>query len=176
MRWYVGGDHGAVELRRVLVEHLRARGDELLGDTGPQASTDSVDYPDIAVSVCRQVLADPGSFGLLVCGTGQGVAIAANRLPGIRAALVSDAFSARQSREHNDANVICMGGRVIGPGLAVDLLEAFARASFEGGRHQRRVDKIEAIQTSAGPSAGPSADAGGSAASADGPPRTQGRS
>jgi ribose 5-phosphate isomerase B len=174
MRWYVGGDHGAVELRRVLVEYLRARGDELLGETGPQASTDSVDYPDIAVSVCRQVLADPGSFGLLVCGTGQGVAIAANRLPGIRAALVSDAFSARQSREHNDANVICMGGRVIGLGLAVDLLEAFARASFEGGRHQRRVDKLEAIQPSA--DAGSSADAGASAASAEGPPRTQGRS
>lgn len=174
MRWYVGGDHGAVELRRVLVEHLRARGDEVLGDTGPQASTDSVDYPDIAVSVCRQVLADPGSLGLLVCGTGQGVAMAANRMQGIRAALVSDGFSARQAREHNDANVICMGGRVIGPGLAVDLLEAFARASFEGGRHQRRVDKIEAIQPSA--DAGTSADAGRSAASAEGPPRTQGRS
>ena len=146
MRWYAGGDHGAVELRRVLVEHLRARGDEVLADVGPTAASDSVDYPDIAVDVCRRVLADPGSFGLLVCGTGQGVAIAANRLRGIRAALVADAFSARQSREHNDANVLCMGGRVLGPGLAVDLLEAFARASFEGGRHQRRVDKIEAIE------------------------------
>lgn len=149
MRWYVGGDHGAVELRRILVEHLRARGDEVLVDVGPHASTDSVDYPDIAVEVCRQVLADPGSFGLLVCGTGQGVAMAANRVRGIRAAIVSETFSARQARQHNDANVLCLGGRVIGPGLAVDLLEAFAGASFEGGRHQRRVDEIEAIDAGA---------------------------
>ena len=145
MRWYVGGDHGAVELRRVLVERLRQRGDEVAGELGPVAPSDSVDYPDIAVTVCRQLLADPGSLGILVCGTGQGVAIAANRVHGIRAAVVSDTFSARQAREHNDANVLCMGGRVVGPGLAVDLLEAFARASFEGGRHQRRVDKIEAL-------------------------------
>ena len=151
MRWYVGGDHGAVELRRVLVEHLRARGDEVIVDVGPLASTDSVDYPDVAVAVCRELLADPGALGLLVCGTGQGVAMAANRIKGIRAAIVSDTFSARQAREHNDANVLCMGGRVIGPGLAIDLLEAFARASFEGGRHERRVNKIEAIQSAAGP-------------------------
>jgi ribose 5-phosphate isomerase B len=155
MRWYVGGDHGAVELRRVLGEHLRSRGDEVLADIGPQASTDSVDYPDIAVDVCRQVLADPGSFGLLVCGTGQGVAMAANRISGIRAAIVSEGFSARQAREHNDANVLCLGGRVIGPGLAVELLEAFARASFEGGRHQRRVDKLEAIEPSTARAEGP---------------------
>lgn len=154
MRWYVGGDHGAVELRRVLVERLRQRGDEVAGELGPASPSDSVDYPHIAVAVCRQLLADPGSLGILVCGTGQGVAMAANRVHGIRAAVVSDTFSARQAREHNDANVLCMGGRVVGPGLAGDLLEAFARASFEGGRHQRRIDAIEAISPG-GPTSGP---------------------
>lgn len=158
MRWYVGGDHGAVELRRALVERLRQRGDEVAGELGPASPSDSVDYPHIAVAVCRQVLADPGSLGILVCGTGQGVAMAANRVFGIRAAVVCDTFSARQAREHNDANVLCMGGRVVGPGLAGDLLEAFARASFEGGRHQRRVDQIEAIplgEPASGPVAAP---------------------
>jgi ribose 5-phosphate isomerase B len=145
MRWYVGGDHGAVELRRHLVERLRARGDEVAGELGPDTATQSVDYPDVATAVCQEVLAEPGSRGLLVCGTGQGMAMAANRVPGIRAAVVADPFSARMAREHNDANVLCMGGRVVGPGLAADLLEAFAGASFEGGRHARRVDKIEAI-------------------------------
>ena len=146
MRWYVGGDHGAVELRRLLVERLQARGDEVAGELGPAASTQSVDYPDIAVSVCRQVLAEPGSHGLLVCGTGQGMAMAANRVPGIRAAVVADPFSARMARAHNDANVLCLGGRVVGPGLAVDLLEAFAGASFEGGRHARRVEKLAQLE------------------------------
>jgi len=155
MRWYVGGDHGAVELRRVLVERLRARGDEVVAELGPQSSSESVDYPEIAVAVCRQLLRDPGSRGLLVCGSGQGVAMAANRVPGIRAAVVSEAYSARMAREHNDANVLCMGGRVVGPGLAVDLLEAFAGASFEGGRHQRRVEKIEAIGTAGDQREGP---------------------
>lgn len=144
MRWYVGGDHGAVELRRVLVEWLRARGDDVAGELGPTESSQSVDYPDVALAVCAQVLAEPGSRGLLVCGTGQGMAMAANRVPGIRAAVVTDPFSARMARAHNDANVLCLGGRVVGLGLAVDLLEAFAGAAFEGGRHARRVDKIEA--------------------------------
>jgi ribose 5-phosphate isomerase B len=150
MRWYVGGDHGAVELRRVLVEQLRARGDEVAGERGPSTASEAVDYPDVALAVCQQVLAEPGSRGLLVCGTGQGMAMAANRVPGIRAAVVADPFSARMARAHNDANVLCMGGRVVGPGLAADLLEAFASASFEAGRHARRVDKIEAIAPAPG--------------------------
>lgn len=150
MRWYVGGDHGAVELRQLLVEWLRARGDEVAGELGPTAASQSIDYPDVAHAVCQQVLAEPGSRGLLVCGTGQGMAMAANRVPGIRAAVVLDPFSARMARAHNDANVLCMGGRVVGPGLAVDLLEAFASASFEEGRHARRVDKIEAIGAAPG--------------------------
>jgi ribose 5-phosphate isomerase B len=144
-RWYVGSDHGAVALRRHLVEQLRARGDEVAGEVGPDDDTQSVDYPDVALHVCRQVLGEPGSRGLLACGTGQGMAMTANRINGIRAAVVADSFSARMARAHNDANVLCMGGRVVGPGLAVDLLEAFATTAFEGGRHARRVGEIEAL-------------------------------
>lgn len=146
MRWYVGSDHGAVALRQVLVAHLRARGDEVASELGPASASESVDYPDVAHAVCQQVLADPGSQGLLVCGTGQGMAMAANRVPGIRAAVVADSLSARMARAHNDAQVLCMGGRVVGPGLAVELLEAYAGATFEGGRHARRVAKLEALE------------------------------
>lgn len=145
MRIYVGSDHGGVNLRRVLVAHAEDRGHQILSELGPSSSEDSVDYPDIAAEVCEKVLADPGSFGLLVCGTGQGVAMAANRLHGIRAAPVGDPFSAQMARAHNDANVLCLGERVVGPGLAKALFDAFAAASFEGGRHDRRVAKIEAL-------------------------------
>jgi ribose 5-phosphate isomerase B len=160
-RWYVGSDHGAVALRQHLVEQLRARGDEVVGEIGPDDAAKSVDYPDVATHVCQQVLAEPGSRGLLVCGTGQGMAMTANRVHGIRAAVVADPFSARMAREHNDANVVCMGGRVVGPGLATDLLEAFATATFAGGRHVRRVEKIEAIG-SEGSSDGSSSSGAGS--------------
>ncbi|MCH9681881.1 MAG: ribose 5-phosphate isomerase B [Deltaproteobacteria bacterium] len=145
MRVYVGNDHGGVSLRQPLLKWLGEHGHEVVATEGPAQSGESVDYPDIAAVVCRKVLADPGSYGLLVCGTGQGMAISANHVPGIRAALVSDVFSARMAREHNDANVVCMGERVLGPGLAVDLLAAFCAATFAGGRHARRVGKIEAI-------------------------------
>lgn len=160
MRWIVGGDHGGVELRRQLAEHLRATGHEVLEELGPSDPSQSVDYPDVAAQVCQRVLAEPERRGLLVCGTGQGVAMAANRFAGIRAAVVSDAFSARMAREHNDANVLCMGGRVVGPGLAATLLDAFAGAEFEGGRHARRIGKIEALggatlEPSSRPGSGP---------------------
>jgi ribose 5-phosphate isomerase B len=154
VRWYVGSDHGGVALRRQLVEHLRARGHEVVVELGPDDPTESIDYPDVARQVCERVLAEPGARGLLVCGSGQGMAMAANRRPGIRAAVVSDPYSARMARAHNDANVVCMGGRVVGPGLAADVLDAFADAAFEGGRHTRRVDKIEAIGTPTPPAAG----------------------
>ncbi|MCX4244657.1 ribose 5-phosphate isomerase B [Paraliomyxa miuraensis] len=151
MRWYVGGDHGAVALRKHLVERLRAGGHEVVLEVGPDDPSDSIDYPDIAVEVCRTLLAegDPASRGLLVCGTGQGIAMAANRIPGIRAAVVTEPLSARMARTHNDANVLCMGGRVLGLGLAEELLRAFVEAEFEGGRHARRVGKIEAISSPA---------------------------
>jgi ribose 5-phosphate isomerase B len=145
LKLYVGSDHGGVDLRRRLVAHARAAGHEVVAELGPADETESTDYPDVAAQVCARVLGDAGSFGLLICGTGQGVAMAANRHPGIRAGIVSDVFSARMIRAHNDANVICFGARVIGPGLAEALLDAFAETDFEGGRHQRRVAKIEAI-------------------------------
>lgn len=151
MRWYVGSDHGAVSLRRHLVAHLRAAGHEVVAELGPEDPTQSIDYPDVAARVCAQVLAEQGSRGLLVCGTGQGMAMSANRIPGIRAAVVAEGFSARLAREHNDANVLCMGERVVGLGLATDLLDAFAGASFQAGRHARRVGKLEAIGTRAEP-------------------------
>ncbi|MCA9710349.1 MAG: ribose 5-phosphate isomerase B [Myxococcales bacterium] len=141
----MGSDHGGVGLRRLLVEQMRAAGHAVVAEHGPADPSESCDYPDVAVAVCRAVRGDAGSLGLLVCGTGQGMAMSANRVRGIRAALVGDVFSARMAREHNDANVICMGERVVGPGLAVDLWAAFAGARFEGGRHARRVGKLDAI-------------------------------
>lgn len=149
-RWYVGSDHGGFTLRRHLVEHMTAAGHEVVAEHGPAEPGQSCDYPDVATEVCRAVREDEGSLGLLVCGTGQGMAISANRVRGIRAALVSDGFSAHMAREHNDANVLCLGERVVGPGLALELWETFAGASFEGGRHARRVGKIEAIPADGG--------------------------
>ena len=143
MRIHVGSDHGGVNLRRALVAHAKDAGHDVADEIGPASAEESVDYPDVAAEICRRVLADPGSFGLIVCGTGQGVAMAANRHRGIRAAVVADPFSARMAREHNDANVLCLGERVLGPGLAKALFDAFAAAAFEGGRHGRRVAKID---------------------------------
>lgn len=145
MRLYFGSDHGAVELRRHLVEVARQAGHEVLGELGPASADEKCDYPDVAVDVCRQVAGDPGSFGVLVCGTGQGMAMSANRMRGIRAGVVADVFSARMIRAHNDANVLCLGGRVVGLGLAQALFEAFCETQFDGGRHERRVAKLNAI-------------------------------
>jgi ribose 5-phosphate isomerase B len=142
-RIHFGGDHAAIDLRRDLVEAARTDGHTIAGELGPAHTTDSVDYPDIAVQLCERVLADPGSVGVLVCGTGQGMAMTANKIHGIRAAVVLDCFSARMAREHNDANVLCIGGRVAGVGLARLLLQSFLAAEFAGGRHARRVAKID---------------------------------
>jgi len=143
MRVHLGSDHAAIELRRVLAEALCGWGHEVASELGPADAKDSVDYPDIAAQLAAKVLADPGSLGVLACGTGQGMAMAANKVPGIRAAVVLDGFSARMAREHNDANVLCLGGRVAGVDLAKLLLQTFLGAEFAGGRHARRVAKIE---------------------------------
>lgn len=148
MRFHVGSDHGGVELRQVLVDALREWGHTVLSEYGPASSSDRADYPDIAVEVCDRVLTDrhAGSsdvFGLLVCGTGQGIAMAANKIPGIRAGVVADGFSAQMVRAHNDANVLCLGERVLGTELAKHLLRCFVDTGFEGGRHARRVELIE---------------------------------
>ncbi len=151
----VGSDHAGYNLKLELLSHLKELGHEAedMGTT----SGGSVDYPDYAFKVCEAVTAGKADFGLLVCGTGLGMAITANKVPGIRAVTCSDTFSARCSREHNDANVLCVGERVIGVGVAKDVVSAFLAASFQGGRHQKRVDKISEIErkyTTKNPSGG----------------------
>lgn len=147
MRLHVGSDHAGVRYRKYLVDAARSW-DCLIGsEHGPQAEQDKVDYPDIAELVCKSVLVDPGSLGVLICGTGQGVAMAANKIKGIRAATVADVYSAIQAREHNDANVICLGERVLGIEIAKQLLQAFIQASFAAGRHVARIEKIHRLES-----------------------------
>jgi len=140
MRIAIGADHGGVDLKREIGEHLRGAGHEVL-DLGTDGST-SVDYPDFARAVAEAVLGG-ADRGILVCGTGQGMAMTANKVPGIRAGAVWDVFSARMIRQHNDAQVLCLGARVTGPALALEIVDAFCASDFEGGRHTRRVDQIE---------------------------------
>lgn len=136
----VGSDHAGLELKRELVGIAAELGYEVR-DVGTHTS-DSTDYPDYAHQVSSAVASGEG-LGLLVCGTGLGMSMAANRHPGVRAAACGDVFSASMTRQHNDANVLCIGSRVVGAGLASEILKAFLNASFEGGRHERRVNKIE---------------------------------
>ena len=133
----IGCDHAGPALKATLRAALEAAGHKVLdfGTDGP----DSVDYPDFALAVATAVEQGRARFGVLVCGTGIGISIAANRNPGIRCALVHDTTGARLSREHNDANVIALGARVIGPEVALDALRAFLATPFAGGRHERRV-------------------------------------
>lgn len=140
----MGSDHGAYELKSVLKEHLEAQGKEV-NDLGVYDAT-SVDYPDIAEKVCAEVKSGIYEFGILLCGTGIGISIAANKIDGIRCALVLNEYSAEKAKQHNNANVIAMGGRVLGPDLAKNILDAFMNAEFEGGRHQKRLDKIHALE------------------------------
>jgi ribose 5-phosphate isomerase B len=147
MRWYAGSDHAGLALKRQLVEVLRALGDQV-DDLGTDSEA-SVDYPDFGAAVGRAVAAsNGGAFGLVVCGTGIGISIAANKIAGIRAGVVNDCFTAAATRAHNDANVIAFGARVIGPGLAEAALKAFRETPFEGGRHARRVEKIGELEKS----------------------------
>ncbi|MBE0069739.1 ribose 5-phosphate isomerase B [Thermoanaerobacterium thermosaccharolyticum] len=140
----IGSDHGGYELKKAIKKHLDEKGIEYK-DFGT-FSEESVDYPDFALKVAEAVASGQFDKGILLCGTGVGISIAANKVPGIRAAHVSDAFSARYSKEHNNANVLCMGGRVVGPGLAAILVDEWLNAEFQGGRHQKRLDKITEIE------------------------------
>lgn len=140
----IGCDHGGFELKQVLIDHLKEKGYEVK-DFGCY-NTDSVDYPTIAEPVCASITGGECELGILVCGTGIGMSIAANKCKGIRAAAVSETFSARLTRMHNNSNVICLGGRVIGPGIACDIVDQFLEAEYEGGRHQRRVDMVMALE------------------------------
>ena len=137
----VASDHAGLELKRVLVEELTKRGLSIR-DFGTTTS-DSCDYPDFAHAVARAIEVGEIQRALLVCGTGVGMSIAANRHKAVRAVVCSEPLSARMSRAHNDANVLCIGARVIGPGTAIEIVDAFLGAAFEGGRHEGRVAKID---------------------------------
>lgn len=143
MKFYIATDHAGIDLKNFTVELLSAKGHEVV-DLGPFDKT-RVDYPDYAITVCENVLKDTASQGILICGSGIGMSMAANRFCGIRAALCHDAYTATVARGHNDANVLCFGERIVGQGVAESILNAWIAGKFEGGRHCGRVDKIEAI-------------------------------
>lgn len=140
----IGCDHGGFELKNQIIEHLKEQGINVK-DFGSY-DLGSVDYPDIALKVTKSITDGEAKLGILVCGTGIGMSIAANKVKGIRAAACSEAFSARYTRMHNDSNVLCLGGRVIGPGVALELVDLFINTPFEGGRHARRVQAIMDIE------------------------------
>ena len=145
MKITIGSDHGAVQLKEEVKMVLKEYGDVEVKDVGT-FGTDSVDYPDIAEKVCGDVVSGNADRGIVLCGTGIGISIAANKIKGIRCALCNDVFSAKMSRQHNDANVLAMGGRVLGFGPAGEIVRAFVEGKFEGGRHERRVNKIMALE------------------------------
>ncbi|MEA4912917.1 MAG: ribose 5-phosphate isomerase B [Oscillospiraceae bacterium] len=140
----VASDHGGFELKQEIMRHLDERGIDYR-DFGTFDCA-SCDYPDYAKLACDAVVAGECEKALLFCGTGIGISMAANKIKGIRACACSEHFSAKYSRLHNDANALCLGGRVVGPGTAAELVDLFLDTEFEGGRHQRRVDKITALE------------------------------
>ena len=143
MRIAVGSDHAGFHLKERLAAHLRDRGHDVV-DCGTH-SDDRVDYPDFGAAVGRAVRDGEADGGLCVCGSGIGIAMAANKIDGVRAATVHDATSARLTKQHNDANVICIGERLTGPEVATDCVDAWLDATFEGGRHSGRVAKLDSI-------------------------------
>lgn len=144
MKIALGADHGGYELKEAVKQHLEERG--LAFEDFGCYSTASVDYPDMAVAPCKAVLQGECDLALLFCGTGVGISMAANKIHGIRACCCSDYFSAKYTRLHNNANALCLGGRVVGAGLACELVDVFIDTGFEGARHQRRVDKLSALE------------------------------
>ena len=141
----IGADSAGYELKTTVIEYLRGKGYDVT-DCGTDSAA-SCHYPVFADAVCKRVMESPAdTFGILICGTGIGMSMCANKHRGIRAALASDTFSARMTRAHNDANVLCLGARVIGVCLAEDIIDAFLGAEFEGGRHQTRVDMMMELE------------------------------
>lgn len=140
----IGSDHGGFELKSHIMEHLKERGIEF-SDMGTYTE-ESCDYPVIAQKVAKAVSSGEYERGILICGTGIGISIAANKVKGIRAALCGDVYSAKMTRRHNDANILCMGGRVIGRELAFMICDTFLAEPFEGGRHERRIAQIAALE------------------------------
>jgi ribose 5-phosphate isomerase B len=144
MKVAIAADHGGFKLKEEIKALLSSMNIQF-EDFGCECEQ-SVDYPDYALPVAEKVAAGEFDRGILVCGTGIGMSIAANKIPGVRCALVHDTFSARATREHNDSNVLAMGERVIGPGLALDIVKIWLETEFQGGRHERRVEKIKGIE------------------------------
>lgn len=144
MRVAVGCDHAGYALKGLVVDYLKRRGHEVI-DEGT-FSDESCDYPDFALKVATKVARGEVERGILICATGTGMAMAANKVPGVRAAVANDIYTARFSRLHNDANVLAMGARVIGPGLAQAVLETWMETDFEGGRHEKRLEKVACIE------------------------------
>ena len=140
-RIVLSSDHAAIPLRQAIAAHISALGWEAV-DIGP-TTTQSTHYPEHGRAAALKVSSGDCRFGIVLCGTGQGIMMAANKVPGIRCGVCSDAFSARMIRQHNDANMLSLGARVIGDALALDIVDAFLAATFEGGRHATRVDMIE---------------------------------
>ena len=141
---FIGSDHAGFGLKAKVTEHLKELGYDVI-DVGTD-STDSCDYPIFAHRLCKKIQDGEASLGILICGTGVGMSLVANKHKGIRAACCSDTFSARMTRMHNDANVLCLGGRVVGAGLACDMVDLFVDTDFEGGRHSLRVALIEDVE------------------------------
>ena len=143
-RIVLASDHAAIGLRQAIAAHVSALGWEVL-DLGPD-TPESVPYPQQGEAAARKVASGECRFGIILCGTGQGIMMAANKVKGVRCGVCSDTFSARMTRQHNDANMLSIGARVVGEGLALDLVDAFLTAEFEGGRHAPRVDMIKALE------------------------------
>ncbi|MBR5328722.1 MAG: ribose 5-phosphate isomerase B [Firmicutes bacterium] len=144
MKLYIGSDHAGFELKEKVKKHLADLGHEVV-DAGPETA-DRVDYPVYGAKVGRMVMADPASKGIVICGSGIGISIAANKVDGIRCALCNDPLCAKLCRQHNDANMIAFGARIVGEAMAYEIVENFLTAEFEGGRHAGRVELIHAIE------------------------------
>jgi ribose 5-phosphate isomerase B len=140
----IGSDHAGIELRKIIGSHLEAM-DHKINDVGCP-TTERVDYPDYAIEVANQVASGKADLGVLVCGSGVGMSITANKIAGIRAALCTDAYTAEMTRAHNDSNILCIGQRVVGTGVALAIVDSFFSTDYEGGRHAARVDKISALE------------------------------
>ncbi|SKC61478.1 ribose 5-phosphate isomerase B [Maledivibacter halophilus] len=144
MKIAIASDHVGLELKKYIIDHLKEKGIRVK-DFGP-FTNERVDYPDYGLIVGKEVVKKKFDYGILICGTGIGISIAANKVPGIRAALCSDTFSAHATREHNDANILALGARVVARGLALDIVDVFLNGKFEGGRHTKRIKKISNIE------------------------------
>jgi ribose 5-phosphate isomerase B len=143
MKIMIGCDHGGWQLKEIIMPHLKALHHEV-EDIGTHG-LDSVDYPYYAIKVARAVAEGKVERGLLICGSGLGMCMAANRFPGARAVQICEPYAAKMSRRHNDSNILCLGGRFVGPDLAIEIVTVWLNEAFEGGRHQRRVEMIDRL-------------------------------